>query len=91
MYISDTYHLFYLSTTKPSGPDHLLHLVLANLSIIQESFFFFFLEIPASFCRHGSGHERLGLRPHYRDESPARDMTGFQGEMHLCTPVPRHW
>ena len=42
MYISDTYHLFYLSTTKPSGPDHLLHLVLANLSIIQESFFFFF-------------------------------------------------
>ena len=37
MYISDTYHIFYLSTTKPSGLDHLLHLVLADLSIIQES------------------------------------------------------
>ena len=49
MYISDTYHLFYLSTTKPSGPDHLLHLVLANLSIIQQSFFFFFFGDPCQF------------------------------------------
>ena len=37
MYISDTYHLFHLSTTKPSGPDHLLLPALADLSIIQES------------------------------------------------------
>ena len=37
MYISDIHHLSNLSTTKPSGPDHPLHLVLADLSIIQES------------------------------------------------------
>ena len=54
------------------------------------STFFFFLEIPAGFCWHGSGRKRLGLRPHYWDESLARDVTGFQGEMHLRTPVPRH-
>ena len=37
MYISDTYHLFHLSTTKPSGLDRPVHLALADLSIIQES------------------------------------------------------
>ena len=37
MYISDTYHLFHLSTTKPSGPDHPVRPASADLSIIQES------------------------------------------------------
>ena len=37
MYISDTYHLFHLSTTKPSGPDCPVRSASADLSIIQES------------------------------------------------------
>ena len=37
MYTSDNYHLFHLSTTKPSGLDHLVHPASADLSIIQES------------------------------------------------------
>ena len=37
MYVLDIHHLFHVSTTKPSGPDHLLCPASADLSIIQES------------------------------------------------------
>ena len=80
-------------TGNHHGPQRPVAAIMSNLHgdprlTVSDNRIFFFLEIPASFFRRGSGHERLGLRPHYRDE--ARHVTARDEVLHLHTPVLGH-